>query len=203
MTLLSRDNEENRKLWGPSGVGRISVAESVCTADGQCPYYQHKEEDVTQTPIHLLIASFRDRLCPRTLHNAFSRAENARRLFIRLIDQTQTDSDLIDDAPCWDRYCQEYNPNCQEYKSQMRTVHIDASQAKGPTGPRSKLSAMIYWDYMHHDNDDIDLHQVSLDDFCMQTDSHMDFSDHWDTELIRMHHLAQNDYAVLSTDIDF
>ena len=35
--------------------------------------------------------------------------------------------------------------------------------------------------------------------FCMQTDSHMDFSDNFDTDLIKMFHLAENDYAVLST----
>jgi hypothetical protein len=33
----------------------------------------------------------------------------------------------------------------------------------------------------------------------METDSHMDFSDGFDTKLIGMHHRAQNDYAVLST----
>ena len=33
----------------------------------------------------------------------------------------------------------------------------------------------------------------------MQTDSHMDFSDDFDTELVLMHHRTENDYAVLST----
>jgi len=32
-----------------------------------------------------------------------------------------------------------------------------------------------------------------------QTDSHMDFSDNWDVDLVDMFHLTQNDYAVLST----
>mmetsp|Transcript_17853 Transcript_17853/g.25853 ORF Transcript_17853/g.25853 Transcript_17853/m.25853 type:complete len:430 (-) Transcript_17853:2923-4212(-) len=41
--------------------------------------------------------------------------------------------------------------------------------------------------------------RVGLDDFCMQIDSHMDFSDNYDTELIFMHHRTQNDYAVVST----
>ena len=38
-----------------------------------------------------------------------------------------------------------------------------------------------------------------MQDFCMQTDSHMDFSDNWDTEMVDMFHLTQNDYSVLST----
>ena len=33
----------------------------------------------------------------------------------------------------------------------------------------------------------------------MQTDSHMDFSDNFDTQLIEMFHRTKNDYAVLST----
>ena len=38
-----------------------------------------------------------------------------------------------------------------------------------------------------------------MQDFCMQTDSHMDFSDDFDVGLIEMFHKAENDYAVLST----
>ncbi len=33
----------------------------------------------------------------------------------------------------------------------------------------------------------------------MQTDSHMDFSDNFDVDLIDMFHATENDYAVLST----
>lgn len=42
-------------------------------------------------------------------------------------------------------------------------------------------------------------HRVELNDFCMQIDSHMDFSDNYDTELVFMFHRTANDYAVLST----
>ena len=59
------------------------------------------------SPIHLLIASYRDKLCARTLHNAFSKAEHPDRLHIRIIEQTQPGSDLIDDVQCWERYCEE------------------------------------------------------------------------------------------------
>lgn len=203
-TLLSADNEKNRKKWGPNGVGTIGVAATVCTPDGKCPPY-HYRDDVThegaiQTPIHLLIAAFRDQLCPRTLHNAFTHAENPKRLFIRVIDQTDPASDLIDDAGCWTRYCSDFNKKCQEYQQQVRIVHVDANKAKGPCDARSKLSHMIQWDYLHRDHpSDLDYHPVELNDFCMQTDSHMDFSDNFDTKLIEMHHRTENDNAVLST----
>jgi hypothetical protein len=212
-TLLVRDNENNRKIWGDNATfGYIDVAPTVCTADGLCPHYHYTDDAdaPTYTPIHMLIASYRDRLCPRTLHNAFTHAHNPERLYIRIIDQTQIGSDLIDDAGCWTQYCIDYNKNCEEFKSQVQVVHVDAKKAKGPTDPRSKLSALIRWDYIHRNdvNEDentttqsnnLELKGVHVNDFCMQIDSHMDFSDNFDTELVDMFHRTRNDYAVLST----
>ena len=205
-TLLSRGTSENRALWGEEGIGLIGVAESVCTENGECPYYHYRtdatrETGALETPIHVLIASFRDKLCPRTLHNAFFRAENPSRIFVRVMEQTLGGSDLIDDAGCWERYCSDYNPNnCEQYRHQVRVVHRDAWRSKGPTDARSKLSAMVFHDYLHRGNATaLDFVPVHLQDFCLQIDSHMDFSDKYDTELILMHHRTHNDYAVLST----
>jgi hypothetical protein len=227
-TLLIRDTKSNRKIWGANATfGYIDVAPTVCTAHGECPHYHYTDDAASEltttasqaTPIHMLIASYRDRLCPRTLHNAFTHAHNPERLFIRIIDQTQVGSDLIDDGGCWTQYCIAYNTNCQEFKSQVLVVHVDATKAKGPTDPRSKLSALIRWDYLHRkdpeptstptstdtdagiedERSNLELKGVHANDFCMQIDSHMDFSDNFDTELVDMFHRAHNDYAVLST----
>lgn len=209
-SLLARDTPANRKLFPGGPFGKVDVAASVCTPNesgaDHCPHYHYKEDAVPEkaleTPIHLLIASFRDRLCPRTIHNAFTRAKNPKRIFIRIIEQTKAGSDLIDDAGCWDRYCKDYNTNCIEdgYDKQVQTIHVDASKAKGPTDARSKLSAMIHYDFVHAaDPDKVGLHPVSANDFCVQTDSHMDFSDDYDMGLIDMFHRTENDYAVLST----
>eukprot|EP00934_Nitzschia_sp_Nitz4_P002501 Nitzschia sp. Nitz4//scaffold32_size149145//45702//47345//NITZ4_002872-RA/size149145-processed-gene-0.90-mRNA-1//1//CDS//3329548048//2491//frame0 len=208
-SLLARDNKENRKLFPDGPFGSVDIAESICP-DGNCPFY-HYQEDATpetsiDTPIHMLVAAFRDKLCARTIHNAFSRAKNPKRVFIRIIDQTQPHSDLVDDQGCWPRYCNEYNENCEEFAHQVRAVRVDSANSKGPTWARSKLSAMALWDYEHRDDpSEIDLTPIHLQDFCMQIDSHMDFSDDYDQGLIAMHHRTKNDYAVLSTyvaDID-
>ena len=162
ITLLSHNKTENFALWGPSGVGYIPIDPSVCASDAdggqKCPYYHNRKDatkeggGATETPIHLLIASFRDRLCPRTLHNAFSRAENPSRVYVRIVEQTEPDSDLVDDRGCWDGYCEDYNPNCEgEFGGNVKTVHMDAVDARGPTDARSKLSAMVSWDYVHRD----------------------------------------------------
>eukprot|EP00520_Triparma_pacifica_P007308 CAMPEP_0118666858 /NCGR_PEP_ID=MMETSP0785-20121206/19454_1 /TAXON_ID=91992 /ORGANISM="Bolidomonas pacifica, Strain CCMP 1866" /LENGTH=252 /DNA_ID=CAMNT_0006561227 /DNA_START=127 /DNA_END=883 /DNA_ORIENTATION=+ len=148
-------------------------------------------------PVHLLIASYRDRLCPRTLHNAFDKAEHPTRLFIRVIEQRQKGSDLLDDAGCWDRYCKEYNKGCEAYKGNVFVYYVDSGTSKGPTDARSKLSSLILHDYLNPTTPL--LAPVSPTDYCMQTDSHMDFSPSFDTSLIEMHHRTKNDYAVLST----
>lgn len=199
--LLSAPKTENIEKWGKNGTGEEPVASTVCPNESTCPYY-HYQDDASAasslTKIHLLIASFRDRLCSRTLFNAFSRADYPDRIFVRVIDQTLPGSDIIDDAGCWERYCSEYNHDCQRFEKNVRIVRLDSTKSKGPTDARSKLSAMIAWDYIHR-HDSPDFEPVELQDFCMETDSHMDFSDGFDTKLIQMHHRAQNDYAVLST----
>lgn len=201
--LLARDNENNRKLFPNGPFGDAEIDEVVCE-DGKCPHYNYHEDQpensAIDTPIHMLVAAFRDRLCARTLHYAFSKAVNPKRIFIRIIDQTEPGSDLVDDEGCWPRYCSEYNPNCKEFEDQVRGVRVDSGKSKGPTWARSKLSAMVHWDYVHRDMPhEIELEPVQLSDFCMQTDSHMDFSDGFDQGLIAMHHRTENDYAVLST----
>ena len=203
-TFLARNNTGNLRLFPDGPFGTVDVKPTVCTDSGECPYYHNKDdanhEGASQTPIHMLIASFRDRLCPRTLHNVFDHAESPKRMFIRIIEQTLPGSDLIDDAGCWARYCTDYNTDCQVYEKQVRTVHVDSAKSKGPTDARSKLSAMISWDYVHRDEpEQLDFVPVHAQDFCLQTDSHMDFSDNFDTELIYMFHRTETDYAVLST----
>jgi len=218
---LARDNPENRKQWGDDfPFGYEDVAESVCSSHSHgdtnddddenyhdlpsCPHYKDTidEEDVDGTPVHVLIASYRDRLCGRTLHNLFTRAKHPERLFVRVIDQVDPHSDLEDDVGCWDTYCQKYDPiHCHVHQHQVQTIRIDAAWAKGPTDARSKLSALVQWDYVHREiNDEVlELHPVHETDFCMQIDSHMDFHTDYDVQLIDMFHRARNDYAVLST----
>jgi len=202
--LLARDTPQNRNLFPDGPFGEPDVAGTICPSPDQCPHYHYTEDDnptaAEETPIHLLIASYRDRLCARTLHNAITHAKNPKRLTFRVIQQTKADSNLEDDEGCWDRYCNKYNPDCQEYKDQVRIIPVDSSESQGPTWARSKLSAMINWDYMHRDkSDELDFQPVNMQDFCMQTDSHMDFSDNFDVDLVDMFHKTENDYAVLST----
>ena len=190
--LLGRDT----KTWGSEGTGTQAIDPDGECDDGYCPHYNDVKYDPLSDKIHLNIASFRDRLCPRTLHNLFKKAVNPKRIYVRIIQQVEHESDKVDDADCWDMFCKTYG-NCEQYKDQVQVWTMDAKTAKGPTDPRSKLTALIEYDYKH--GHDPLLQHVQPQDYCMQTDSHMDFSVGFDVGLIEMFHRTENDYAVLST----
>jgi hypothetical protein len=145
------------------------------------------------------------------LYNIFHRAAHADRIYVRILEQTIANSGLIDDDSCWSRFCSDYylkkmtdqegfDKDCNQYKNQVRTESFDAKLSKGVSNARSKLSAMIEWDYKHRDDPKLlRFTPVQLDDFVLQIDSHSDFIDQYDVSLIQMFHRAQNDYAVLST----
>jgi hypothetical protein len=58
---LGRD----KKQWGEEGTGKVTVDPDKECENG-CPYYNDVFFDSQNDPIHLNIAAFRDRLCPRT-----------------------------------------------------------------------------------------------------------------------------------------
>lgn len=65
-----------------------------------------KKSDST---MFIMIASFRDKLCPHTLFNAFSKAQHPSRIHIGVVDQS-----LEDDVNCVQEYCrliQRANPS--------------------------------------------------------------------------------------------
>ena len=68
------------------------------------------------------------------------------------------------------------------FKENIRILRVDAEEAKGPTWARSLGSKMM-----------------QDEEFCMQTDSHMDFVPDWDVHMIDMWAKTNNEYAVLST----
>lgn len=102
------------------------------------------------------------------------------------------------DADCLETYCRlmqqhsnitihtanshDYSSSNCPYYDNIRMTRIDASEAKGPVWARAKGSLMM-----------------KEEEFCMQLDSHMDFVNNWETKLMQMWGLTNNEYAVLST----
>lgn len=136
----------------------------------------------SDTTIFYSISSYRDELCPRTLFNAFTKAAYPQRIHIAVVQQN-----TVGDIDCLERYCEmmaernSTHSGCP-FENQIQMNRQRAEDAKGPTWARAIGSTM-----------------VGDEEFCMQTDSHMDFVHNWDRNLLSAWALTENEYAVLST----
>eukprot|EP00607_Mallomonas_marina_P009962 CAMPEP_0182419262 /NCGR_PEP_ID=MMETSP1167-20130531/3706_1 /TAXON_ID=2988 /ORGANISM="Mallomonas Sp, Strain CCMP3275" /LENGTH=455 /DNA_ID=CAMNT_0024594045 /DNA_START=267 /DNA_END=1631 /DNA_ORIENTATION=- len=134
------------------------------------------------TTILLTIASFRDKLCPVTLFNLFSKALNPSRVFVAVVQQNIAEEDV----DCEEEYCRLITKHTGSkrclYTQNIHMNRVNAKDAQGPTWARALGSKM-----------------VGDQEFCMQTDSHMDFVPEWDRHMLEMWGLLQNEYGVLST----
>ena len=191
------------RTYGKEGTGWVDYdPDFECTGgpigspDRKCPYTLNtasqeetlgKANDDSDRYLHISIPSYRDLMCPQTLYNIFSKAEEPKKIHVRVLEQYDPDKDKA----CIDAYCKLYaDGNCL-YQNQITMYRIDAKDAAGPTWARGLLGKHVEEAFKEG--------MISPQDFCMSTDSHMDFEPHWDTNMKQMWTLANNEYAVLST----
>jgi hypothetical protein len=152
------------------------------------------------TVIFVAISSFRDKLCPVTLFNMYTKAFYPHRIHTAVIQQN-----IPGDLDCLEEYCRlmkvradsdsssgsssntgpgsstgDGSWNCP-FIQNIQMKRLDGNTARGPTWARSFASEMIDGE------------------FCLQTDSHMDYAVGWDNSMLGMWGLVNNEYAVLST----
>ena len=188
-----------QKDWGtPGATGWIDVTEP--TSPTTPHHYMNRDDDHINhydmhlhVPLHFAISSFRDQLCPITLFNLFTKSSNPNRIYVRVLQQNDED-----DVDCFTEYCNliKLDPAYYAYsdcpfENSIEVMTIPSSAAKGPTYARALVSEMIRMAF-------VDEH-LDPQDFCLQTDSHMDFVQNFDSELIKDWLLANNEYAILST----
>ena len=82
-----------------------------------------------KTTLFIMIASFRDKLCPVTLFNLYTKAKYPDRIFIGLVEQT-----LPEDGDCLKDYCDLMMKSDKGYKTcpftdNIRVEKKDASKA--------------------------------------------------------------------------
>jgi hypothetical protein len=146
------------------------------------------------TKIFVAISSFRDKLCPVTLYNMYTKAAFPDRVFAGVVQQN-----IPGDLDCYEEYCrlmkvkatQDPNPLISSaasssswecpFSENIQMKRLDGNTARGPTWARSFASEMINGE------------------FCLQTDSHMDYEIDWDKLMLEMWASVNNEYAVLST----
>ena len=143
---------------------------------------------------HSFCTIIRDKLCPRTLKYLYTKASFPSRVFVGVVQQNE-----ITDLDCLNHYCElmridgyrKHLPKDVEpkfttedyicpYKDNIRMKRVPAELARGPTWARAQGFDML------HD-----------EEFCMQTDAHMDFLPSWDVNMLKMWAGANNEYAVL------
>ena len=82
------------------------------------------------------------------------------------------------DIDCLDRYCELMMESGKHanvgggscpFRENIRIMRVKSSTAKGPTWGRAKASTLL-----------------KAEEFCMQTDAHMDFVPNWDVKMMKM-----------------
>lgn len=140
-----------------------------------------------ESTLHIAISSFRDRLCPRTLYNIFTKSAHPQRITVGVVQQNEAG-----DVDCLEDYCVMVAANkvlsgasatgACPFRDQVKITRVSASQAQGPVWARALGSQLI-----------------ENEEFCMQIDAHMDFAPDFDIHMLEMWGLTNNEYAVLST----
>ena len=213
-------NPDNLKRAGydPESGGNVDYdPDFECTggstdpADRRCPFQLKTPEALGHglagwegRLLHVNMPSYRDPLCPRTLKYLFTKARRPFDIRVRVLQQNVPD----EDDPCLESYCElmaelrketgggdtsKGGPAGEDcpHRDQVFIHPIHAQDAAGPTYARGLIGQDIREAY--------EKKEMSPQDFCMSTDSHMDFEPHWDEKMVDMWDMAENEYGVLST----
>jgi len=145
-----------------------------------------------------------DPLCPRTLKYLFTKAKRPFSIRVRILQQNIPS----EDKDCLEEYCNMMAQLRSEtgggdtskggpagddcpHRNQVFIHQVHATEAAGPTFARGLIGKDMHEAYVKN--------EISPQDFCMSTDSHMDFEPEWDQSMVDMWDLTENEYAVLST----
>ena len=129
--------------------------------------------------IYVAIASYRDWQCSATVENIFFRSKYPERVRVGVVDQVdEGDAKCGRPAiPC------DADPDqilCK-YSRQIDVFEMDATLAVGPTFARHLGHRMYRGEY-----------------FAVQVDAHVNFTRHWDSDIIEQWKSAENEMAVLT-----
>ena len=125
-------------------------------------------------PIIVMLASYRDPLCPNTLKELFSHAKYPDRVYAGVVQQNDDgDPDCLETC--------EIDENCKRDRVQMMRVTLNLARGVMPARYRQELLIK-------------DEHE-----FCLQIDSHSSFEDDWDMIAIEEWYSTENEMAVMST----
>ena len=146
--------------------------------------------------LHVNMPSYRDPLCPRTLLNLFTKSKRPNDIRVRILQQNVPE----EDDHCLEKYCEmmmdimkmEGEYAACPHRDQVYVHEIHVRDAAGPTYARGLIGKDMMWN-AYLDN------EIGPQDFCMSTDSHMDYEPDWDDGMVEMWDMTRNEYGILST----
>jgi hypothetical protein len=115
---------------------------------------------MTGDTIFVSVASYRDRICGKTLESLYTNARNPTNVFVGICQQND-----INDIDCIEDGLKDY----PQFKNNVRVLRLSHYQAKGPTYARYLCSTL--W---------------NGENYYMQIDSHIRFVKNWDILSINM-----------------
>lgn len=167
---------------GPTGkVGNTAVTDPYTKAK---PFPPKGDSHVrNDTSMMILLSAYRDPRCAQTTANVFLRATYPQRMHVGIVQQKQDTGDEFD---CVALYCEVMkangHPECP-YLDNIQVVTVDSHKSEGPIWARGLGEPMVKPGH----------------EFCMQVDAHVDFMHGYDTSLMKMWAMTENEYGVLST----
>lgn len=143
---------------------------------------QHRHDQITNEisdTIFVSVPCFDDSIeCARTICDLFARAQCPQRVFVGVYEQMAGDVPLLN---LYDREARQHNQAV--YSNNVRVVTVPAKDARGPMYARGIIERTMY----------------RKERFFMTIDSHMRFTDGWDSAAIGMFRELENPKAVLTT----
>lgn len=140
--------------------------------------------------INIMIASFRDgTMCKNTLHGLFARAKYPQRVRVTIVDQVLPPESEYYNEQDNDHPCTVPTVPCEEdptqvlcrYSKYIDPLQFNALDSSGPVTSRHLSHRLYRGEY-----------------FVLQCDSHVEFTKHWDTEIIEEWKSTNNEMAVLT-----
>ncbi|CAM9805657.1 unnamed protein product, partial [Choristocarpus tenellus] len=169
----------NGKVWDGNGwIALVDVDSAPQPPSPKSDSWRRKD-----TTIFIGVSSFRDKRCPATLYNFYTKAKYPERIVVGVVQQN-----AFDDVDCVTEYCNlrghKEGPSCPHWEN-IRTIRVEDRLATGPCFGRHLQAKQSY--------------MLRDEEFCMQTDSHMDVVQDWDTKLMNMWGRTNNEYGILTT----
>ena len=171
------------KFWSPPQPRETLLTREEAMQVGSCIDVQLEGDacPLAQRTIYVGIASYRDFECRTTVESIFNRAEHPERIRVGVVDQIVNGQDPICNAPiepCQDKPDQAL---CR-FADQIDVYEMDAQLSVGPVFARHIGYRLYRGEY-----------------YATQSDAHVTYVKHWDSDIIGQMEATKNDMAVLTT----